>query len=557
MRKQTKLVAVLSASALLAIGASMTSFAASPWVEENGTWVYYEKNGEKATEVWRKSGDKWYWLDESGEMAMDTLVENDNNYYYVDENGAMVTNRWVALPNEDYDGDDTDEPMNWWYYFGANGKAYKTNNSNTVASFKTINGRKYIFDDEGKMLYGWIDAAGERQTGDEAWQNGVYYCGDENDGAQKAGQWMYLDIIDTGFEAKGSNMSSEFTFDDEYQTRWFWFLTNGRKVVGKDGYNINGKKYSFDQYGRMNAEWVAPKQTPDEAKQTSANGTYTEQFRYYGSPEDGARQTKGFFKVVPDYYLDTKDFNDDQERTYYADRNGNLVASKIETISGKKYAFNSYGEMQTGLKAIKRNGNEITGLLSGDNTTVAPFDTFDLFKENINTLQDSNHEYRMYFFGSDGVMRTGKQTVTIDGENYTFLFNKSGSEKGAGKNGVDNYKYYVGGMLLAAERSDKYAVVKIDESGAVPTYHLLTTDDFLAENNSAVTFTPGVPSNKNADKYDEYTQVAVEETVSKISYRLVNTAGTTQKSKSKAKDGDGRCFDVNSSGDITDVYVES
>ena len=34
MRKQTKLVAVLSAAALLAIGASMTSFAATGWQEE-------------------------------------------------------------------------------------------------------------------------------------------------------------------------------------------------------------------------------------------------------------------------------------------------------------------------------------------------------------------------------------------------------------------------------------------------------------------------------------------------------------------------------------------
>ena len=45
MRKQTKLVAVLSAAALLAIGASMTSFAAAGWQEENGTWVYYDKDG--------------------------------------------------------------------------------------------------------------------------------------------------------------------------------------------------------------------------------------------------------------------------------------------------------------------------------------------------------------------------------------------------------------------------------------------------------------------------------------------------------------------------------
>ena len=40
MRKQTKLVAVLSAAALLAIGASMTSFAATKWVQEGEDWVY-------------------------------------------------------------------------------------------------------------------------------------------------------------------------------------------------------------------------------------------------------------------------------------------------------------------------------------------------------------------------------------------------------------------------------------------------------------------------------------------------------------------------------------
>ena len=34
MKKQTKLVAVLSTASLLAIGASMTSFAATGWVEE-------------------------------------------------------------------------------------------------------------------------------------------------------------------------------------------------------------------------------------------------------------------------------------------------------------------------------------------------------------------------------------------------------------------------------------------------------------------------------------------------------------------------------------------
>ena len=42
MRKQTKLVAVLSASALLAMGASLTAFAATGWTQEDGTWYYYD-----------------------------------------------------------------------------------------------------------------------------------------------------------------------------------------------------------------------------------------------------------------------------------------------------------------------------------------------------------------------------------------------------------------------------------------------------------------------------------------------------------------------------------
>ena len=53
MRKQFKIAAIVSAAALLAIGASMTSFAATGWQEEDGSWVYYNKNGEQ---VWDISG---------------------------------------------------------------------------------------------------------------------------------------------------------------------------------------------------------------------------------------------------------------------------------------------------------------------------------------------------------------------------------------------------------------------------------------------------------------------------------------------------------------------
>ena len=126
MRKQTKVVAVASAAALLAIGGAMTSFAAQGWVEEDGTWYYYDKDGNRVEDEWKKSGDNWFWLDseEGGAMATDKLIDDDNNTYYVDGNGVMVTNTWVKVVNEDQDEDD--DPAEYrYYYMQSNGKAYR------------------------------------------------------------------------------------------------------------------------------------------------------------------------------------------------------------------------------------------------------------------------------------------------------------------------------------------------------------------------------------------------------------------------------------------------
>ncbi|MDR1770788.1 MAG: cell wall-binding protein [Hungatella sp.] len=572
MRKQTKLVAVLSTAALLALGASMSSFAATGWQEENGTWVYYSKSGDLETEKWEKSGDNWFYLNEDGEMATDMVVEYNDNYYYVDENGAMVANKWVSVENDDYDGgdDDDEEPLNHWYYFGSNGRAYKSSSTGNTASFKTINGKKYIFDDEGKMLYGWIDDSGDRVTGDDKWRDGLYYCGDENDGAQRVGQWEYLDIVDNSYDGvHDPGVSSDNLFDDEDQTRWFYFKTNGKKMTDENGKTINGRKYSFDVDGRMNAEWVNWSASPTETVATNStattsqgNAVYTRGFRYYGSPEDGARVTKGWFQVVPDSYLNKDDYDDDENNWYYADKDGKLVASEIKTINGKKYAFNSYGAMKNGLVAIKFVGNSTTDIedvAGDDDLDNYNFDTEDEFKANVSGLYTNEDAgYRMYYFGgeNDGAMKTGKQNVTIDGDNFQFLFNKSGSTKGQGKFGVDDDKYYLGGMLLKADKDDKYSVVKATTvNGEYTEIKLLTTEKFLAD----------VEAEKVNDKsYAEFykfdakdKKVETEKGIVETKYRLVNTSGTVQKGKTKAKDGDDRCYKVSSSKIIENVFVEN
>ena len=77
MRKQTKIAAVVSAAALLALGASMTSFAASKgtWMMVDGEWYCYDKNGDAYENTFCSSNGKEYYVGEDGQ-----LETNDARY---------------------------------------------------------------------------------------------------------------------------------------------------------------------------------------------------------------------------------------------------------------------------------------------------------------------------------------------------------------------------------------------------------------------------------------------------------------------------------------------
>ena len=558
MRKQTKLVAVLSTAALLAIGASMTSFAAQGWAEEDGTWVYYDSSNDRVTEEGKKSGDNWYWLDDNGEMAVDMLVEDDDDYYYVDANGVMVTNQWVAIENED--AGEEDEPDHYWYYFQANGKAYtrSDNASEDSVSAKTINGKKYAFDEEGRMLYGWV-SGGERQTDDDAWKESLYYFGDEDDGAMSLG-WRQISIVDDEYE----DLQPGDEYWDEDQDRWFYFQTSGKKVAAdsEDGdtlktKTINGRKYGFDEYGRMIADWFT--ETASYSTATQGVASYTSSFMYFSTPEDGARATKGWFKVVPGYYLHEDKYNDGDDYWYYADGDGEIYSNVIKTIKGKKYAFDNYGRMIDGLVFLqmatengKVDSSEIDQKFADDGDI--PYDTEDAFDDFVvhYAPQISSGEIRSFYFGDsdDGAMKTGRQTVEIDGDSFTFKFKDSSSSKGAGINGIDDHKLYSAGKLIEADSDDKYQVViySEDEDGIV-TMEKMDTDDFLTEYCHELE-----AGDKDYDE-DATTWNVNEDIDSNVKLYLVNTSGSMVKNKSAAKDGEDYKFNVKNY-QITQVVLE-
>ena len=579
MKKQTKLVAVLSTAALLAIGASMTSFAATGWAEEDGTWVYYDKDGERATDTWKKSGNNWYYLDSDGEMAVDQLIEDGDNYYYVDVNGVMASNQWVAIENEDA-GEDN-EPEHYWYYFQANGKALKNGDNSSVA-LKTVNGKKYAFDEEGKMLYGWVSADNAERidnTDGDGFKEGDYYFGGEDDGAMTTG-WLQMDI--TYDEATNDYEIAPVFNEDEDQSRWFYFRSNGKKVKASDGdvqksKTINGKKYEFDQYGAMTAEWSLDVESASDNGVRSGNSSsstnsvsakYAKEWRYFNSVEDGSRVSKGWFKVVAAEYLNYDKYNDDEDAWYYADGSGNLYAGEFKTINGKKYAFRNDGRMISGLKFIKDNGTGNLDVKADDDDNY-PFDDEDRFDEN--ALWYEANGYDCYYFGDDddGAMRTNKTSVSIDGDNYNFYFEKSGGNKGAGVTGEKDDKYYQTGKLVRAGSDEKYQAVQyVDEADKKGYAKLDDADDFIDAVKDAGYSVSQEITQANIDALginkdtDDIKEIAVitgtdgKAGTDAKEFFLVNTSGKVIDSKSKNKDGNDYQFVVAKGGAILGYYVE-
>ena len=67
-------------------------YAANEWIDSNGNWYYFDKNGNSSS-GWVRINKIWYYLDPAtGIMKTGWLQSNDGNWYYLDdESGAMLS----------------------------------------------------------------------------------------------------------------------------------------------------------------------------------------------------------------------------------------------------------------------------------------------------------------------------------------------------------------------------------------------------------------------------------------------------------------------------------
>lgn len=323
MRKTTKLIAVLSAAAMVSMAAPnvlndsflLNVYAANGWVQEDSEWHFYDEDGYPESNTWKKRGSDWYYLDDDGNVTVSQRVDE----YYVDSEGKMVKNKWVSPEGEEtYDSPDSASDQEW-NYFDKNGKI-------VTSRWMAIQNNWHYFDEDGIMQTGVLELDGS-----------VYYLGKESDGVRKTG-WILLEDI---------------TEDTDDEGIWCYFDEDGKLVVNQIDRKIDGAFYTFEN-GQMQTGWVKTEKTAEGEADSPAS------YQYYDE-EQGGKRASGWYQIEG-----IEGISEEGEEYYFYFKNGKPYYSQeagleLFNINSERYAFNEKGEMQTGIQtlAVKGGGEAV------------------------------------------------------------------------------------------------------------------------------------------------------------------------------------------------------
>lgn len=441
MRKQMKIAAVVSATALLAIGASFTSMAAAKtgtWNLEDDGWYCYDKDGDVYENEFCLYEGKEYYVGDDGLMVTGEWVETEDGLFYIGEDGTKTINTWMDLIPEDGDEDDETER----FYFGTKGKI--------TTGKKVIGGQTYYFNEDGEMLSGWVDtAAMDIATANTATADLIHT--DEN-GARMASQWIKTFVPGTAEEDQ-----------EDATTYWYYIKSKGGVQTGRN-LDINGETYFFGADGKMLYGWVKGTDTDADSKDDTFVATADSDdflaaghMYFCGTKDQGYVKKNTWVKTwAPEDYADADDDND--QYWFWVDKNGvaftatstattaNAVTfvdgdiakfttsnadHKIATkkINNKTYAFKENGQMWSGLVDVAGIGVQYFG----ESTDGAQ-------KKGAVVIEDANEYEFKFFFGEE---------------------TKDGYVDGVAVTGQADGKLYDKGLLVTTD--NKYEVVELND----------------------------------------------------------------------------------------------
>ena len=530
------------------------------WVDDGGgNWKYVNKDDQYVTNTIQASGDDKYYIDEDGYMVRDYILEDYNNsVYYFDEEGKMVRNTWVAVDQTQVYNQMDNPPSIYLYYFGSDGKAYKSEDG---IIRKTIDGKKYLFNEYGQMLSGWINEQGERFNDIENNENDpfdgfCYYAGDETDGVLREG-W-------TAWE--------EGSTDDRYyqkQTLWFYFDPHSNKKVQSGDTtvllkrDINGKTYNFDANGIMTEGWDAEALDPNNQDIS----VRAKKFFVDEGLDSGRMTKKEWYFAIPSKKQNLDDHEAEIKRWFYFSGAGDVFTSEMRKVNNDYYVFDSTGIMKSGLCIVTKNGKQYVDTIDTESTDGKDFiisrhyvskdggtgKSLELFDSSTQLIYYFNEdETDASTFGKRSML---KSKVAFGDDDYDFLAKSNGEYEG-----VKNNEFYQNGIKLKADKSIGFGLAFVgysvsDSASSVdhtPSYNV-PADDVASGAHSWAR-----EDRNHAGVYSDFIVLNYEEAIAEgkypVFYVIDKSGKKVNKAKSVKKDKLGNYWAIGTGATLIGIY---
>lgn len=355
------------------------------------------------------------WVEEDGELKFyedetyyvtDSWKKKGNDWLYLDEDGVVAKSTKV---DEYYVNEDGKRVTNTWV---------SEDNEDSYGSDEEPETFWYYYGKDGKTVQSkwqnlggrqyYFDSEGKMVSGKTEIGSATYYFGDENDGSMKKG-WVQLEA------------SSQ---DPDDEMIWYYFDQNGKMIENQVDKKINGNYYTFVN-GEMQTGWylMPVAGSPSDA----TKGDSVAGYQYYDL--ESGKRAKGWYEVEG---VEGVSEEDELFKFYFKNGKPHYAETGLQlfTVESRKFAFNTRGEMQKEIKEISVDGGTTAN----------------------------------YYFGTDGIMRTGKQTVFNEelGENQTWYFHTEGTRKGQGLHGIKDNTLYLNGIRQSADADLRIEAVALD-----------------------------------------------------------------------------------------------
>ena len=436
-----------------------TSFSYEGWYRDGNKMTYVTSDGYRIANAWRESDGMKFFLDENGYVVYNKVFNFNGNIFYVGVNGARVTNQFVDVTQDLILGEDVTPGR---FYFDDEGKAYRKIGNTFL---KTINGKKYAFDEDGHIYFDcWLNKDGEYlDHASDIFHEGRYLI--KEDGTVTQNEW-YNFSYDVGVDNGLGESELIAERYGELEGLWMYFDNKCEKIYAGAGalskkLSLNGLEYSFDENGVMFMGFQKNR-TPIDTHQAS-NPTLKDRIKYYDKYSGALLKNRWVYDVTPEAF-DYDSHEDGKEYWYYVDGDGSIVKNRIKIINGRKYSFDGLGRLRKGfllIDGVAYMGAEYKGEdLCRDDFMYSVAEGSHLYGSDLLDL----HYFKEMEGDDEGAMMTGDIHIELSDGVYEFNFRDSGVAYG-NKNELKLFKssYYKNGLKFKPWEDTKYGIVKVKD----------------------------------------------------------------------------------------------